>query len=168
MIRLQKVLECFILAKLMVDHQGGGTLGSKNLRRSAIAWKDLCPVTEHGPRATEQIVAAAGDPCMGDPRGWKELSPCFCWGHVWAWSWPSPFLSCPSMISTEGASWACFPLGNLTPLRWDLGSSGSVCCPNQQARLRDAQKPEWGYKFLTRSLGLAWWKVFGSGRPDSP
>ena len=97
MIRLQKVLECFILAKLMVDHQGGGTLGSKNLRRSAIAWKDLCPVTEHGPRATEQIVAAAGDPCMGDPRGWKELSPCFCWGHVWAWCFDCGLVSQDSL-----------------------------------------------------------------------
>ena len=69
MMRLQKVLVCFILAKLMVDHQGGGTLGSKNLRRSAVAWKDHCSVTESRSGATKQTVAAAGDPCMGDPGG---------------------------------------------------------------------------------------------------
>lgn len=67
--RLQKVLECSILAKLMAGHQGGGTPGSKNLCRSAIAWKDLCSVTESGPRAPKQTVAAAGAPGMGHPRG---------------------------------------------------------------------------------------------------
>lgn len=93
MMRLQKVLVCFILAKLMADHQGGGTLGSKNLRRSAIAWKDLCPVSERGPRATEQIVAAAGDPVWATPGAGRSSALASAGGMCGHGAGPA--LSCP-------------------------------------------------------------------------
>ena len=67
--RLQKVLECSVMAELMAGHQGGGTLGSKNLCRSAIAWKDPCSVTKKGARTVKQMGAAAGGRGVGGAQG---------------------------------------------------------------------------------------------------